>query len=137
MPDETAFQALYLAIDDVRIWLWKHAADRPALAEGTFEETDAAWRIKTPQLDVRIQRVGLGLEVRTAAASWQFLPSADDDITFAGGAVSLSSAQRISAAPLMTGYSAGCMVTFESFPDRPGLAFRWTLSVVGNEIIMD
>lgn len=137
VPDEAAFQALYLAIDDVRIWLWKNAAERPALADGTFEETDTSWQIKTPQLDVRIQRAGLGLEVRTAAASWQFLPSADDDIAFAGGTVSLSSAQRITAAPFMTGYSAGCMVTCESFPDRPGLAFRWTISVVGNEIIMD
>lgn len=137
VPDEAAFQALYLAMDDVRIWLWKNATERPALADGTFEETDTSWQIKTPQLDVRIQRAGLGLEVRTAAASWQFLPSADDDIAFAGGTVSLSSAQRITAAPFMTGYSAGCMVTCESFPERPGLAFRWTISVVGNEIIMD
>ena len=51
--------------------------------------------------------------------------------------MSLADAQRITAAPFMTGYSAGCMVTCEQFPERPGLAFRWTASVIGNEVVMD
>ena len=63
--DEAAFQSLYLAIDDVRMWLWKNAAERPVLAQGTFEETADAWRVTTPELDVRIQRAGLG---------WKYVP---------------------------------------------------------------
>ena len=135
--DEAAFQALYLAIDEVRMWLWEHAAERPAIAEGTFEESDEAWQVKTPRLELRIMRAGLGLEVRTAAAAWRFRPSAADDIVLADGAVSLADAQRITAAPFMTGYSAGCMVTCEQFPERPDLAFRWTVSLIGNEVVMD
>ncbi|MBM4090346.1 MAG: hypothetical protein FJ276_13120 [Planctomycetes bacterium] len=135
--DEATFQALYVSIDDLRMWLWKHAAERPVMAKGTFEESTDEWRIKTPELDVRIQRQGLGMEVRTHAASWRFQGSAADDVTFADGSVSLAGANRISAVPFMTGYSAGCVVACEEFPDRPGLTFRWTLSVIGNEVVMD
>ncbi len=58
------------------MWLGKHAADRPALAPGTFEETAEAWQIHTPLLNLRIQRKDLGMEIRTGAATWRFLPSA-------------------------------------------------------------
>ena len=135
--DSATFNALYAAIDDVRMWLWQHAAERPTIAPGSFEESAESWRIKTPDVELAIQRGDLAMEIRAGAASWRFLPSAQDDITFQDGAVSLASAQRITAAPFMTGYSVGCLLTFEQFPDRPDFSVRWTTSVIGNEVVFD
>jgi len=135
--DEAAFNALYRAMDDVRMWLWQHAAERPTLAAGTWDETAESWRVKTPDLDVRIARGDLSMEISTSAASWKFLPSAADDVTFQNGALALSSAKRITAAPLVTGYGTGCVVAFEEFAERPSLAVRWTISVIGREVVFD
>lgn len=135
--DEAAFNALYLAIDDVRVWLWQHAAERPALPAGTWEETPDIWRIETPALEVRIKRSDLSMELRTAGASWQFRPSGADDVTFSDGTLALTSAKRITAAPLTTGYGVGCIIAFEEFPERPGFALRWSTCVIGNEVVFD
>ncbi len=135
--DSAAFNALYVAIDDVRMWLWQRAAERPTIAPGSFEESPESWRIKTPDVELAIQRGDLAMEILAGAASWRFLPSAQDDITFQDGAVSLASAQRITAAPFRTGYSVGCLLTFEQFPDRPDFTVRWTTSVIGNEVVFD
>ncbi len=137
VADEAAFNSLYMAIDDVRMWLWQHAKDRPTRAEGTFHETPDDWRIDTPLLTLQIHRSDLTMSVDTENASWQFLPSASDDIAMRDGTVPLTAAQRITASPFMTGYSAGCLLTFEEFPDRPGLAVRWTTSVIGSEVVID
>jgi hypothetical protein len=130
-------EELYYAIDDVRMWLWQNALDRPKTSPGQFEETPEAWRIEAPELAVRIDRQDLSMEVRTHGTRWDFLPASSDDISFANGAVALTSAQQITAAPFKTGFSVGCLVTFEEFPDRPNLAVRWTTSIIGNEIVFD
>lgn len=135
--DDTAFRALYFAIDDVRSWLWQHAAERPARAEGSFEETEEAWRVRTPALDLEIARADLRMTVRSGSASWSFLPAASDDVEFTDGAMSLRDARHITAAPFATGYSAGCVLAFEDFADRPGFALHWTISLTGHEMVCD
>ncbi len=137
VKDEQAFNNLYLAIDDVRMWLWQHAAERPERAAGSFQELADQWQITTPDLKLTINRSDLAMKVQTGGATWQFLPSSQEDIAFQDAAMSLTSAQRITAAPLITGYSVGCIVTFEQFPGQPEFTLRWTVFAIGKEVVFD
>ncbi len=135
--DDASVRTLYFAVDEVRTWLWQHAVERPAPVDGAFEETEETWRVRTPALDLEIARRDLRMTIRSGAASWSFLPSSRDDIVLADGMLSLLDARQITAAPFMTGYSAGCVLAFEEFADRPGFAVRWTISLIGREMVCD
>lgn len=136
-PDEAAFNALYMAIDAVRMWLWEHAAERPILPEGTFADAGEAWEIRTPALGLRIQKSDLTMEVKTAQETWRFLPSDDRDLEFEKGRFALTSAKNVAAEPFTTGYSVGMSIAFRDFEALPGFELRLTANLTGNEIVFE
>ncbi len=135
--DEDAFSALYYAIDDVRQWLWTNAAERPQVAAGSFEETDALWRMQTPELTVSLTRDALEMEVATPAHRWRFEGSDVQDIEFEDARLSLLDAQRREAVPFNTGYGAGFVLTAADFEAAPGFELRITFLLIGMELVVD
>ena len=53
---ETEYNALYYAIDQVRQWLWNHAAQPPQTAPGEFRESDTDWTVTTPELSLSLNK---------------------------------------------------------------------------------
>lgn len=137
IADEPAFNACYDAIDAVRQWLWKEAADRPRMPEGSFEETPEAWLLHSEGLALSLARDTLTLEVHTPGAPWQFLPADDNDLEFEGLNASLASASSITAEAFHTGCSIGMLVTFKDFPNLPGFELHSTFRLFGPELVID
>jgi hypothetical protein len=105
----------------VRAWLWEHAADKPRRPPGGLEETDVAWVVKTPQLELSIAKADLSMVVTAAPPPWRFLPCDDQDVEGIPGHFGLQSAKSRTVAPFNTGYSVGLTMTLSDFPDAPGL----------------
>lgn len=137
VADEEAFKSLYYAVDAVRMWLWENAAEKPAVAEGAFEETDAAWTVTTPRLTLLWSRADGVLTMRTPTAEWQTVPCDNNDIQYGGKSFGLLSAGAASMAPFNTGYSVGMTGTFAQFPDAPELTLRLTANVIGDDIVFE
>jgi len=135
--NDDEFNELYRAIDGVRMWLWKHAADRPELPAGAFEETDAAWRVSTPALTLEIAREDLAMSVTTANRTWRFVPCDDEDVEFADRKFSLCVARSITADLFRTGYSVGVLMALSDFPDAPGLELQLCANLTGAEIVFE
>ncbi len=134
---EKSFNDLYLAIDDVRMWLWNNAAQKPARAEGSFEDTADAWNVTTPALQFAWVKKDLSITVKTPAETWKFHPSDNKDIQAAGKSLSLKDAHSITVNPFNTGYSVGCLAVFGGFPDLPGFTLNSTVNLIGNEIVFE
>ncbi len=137
VADEETYKALYYDVDAVRMWLWDHAAERPMLPEGSFEETDAAWVIKTPALTFTWQRDTLAMRVHTADYAWDFAPCDAADIETGEGAFSLLDAAGRTAQAFDTGYSRGMTATFSGFPKAPDLTLHLTVNVIADEIVFE
>ncbi len=134
---EEAFNQLYRDMDAVRTWLWEHAASRPEVASGTFEETSDAWIVTNPSLELQINRFDLAMRVTTPATTWQFFPSDASDLELVDQSFALTSAKTIEAAEFRTGYSVGLALTCSDFPDAPGLILRLTANLIGDEIVFE
>src|SRR5690554_197039 len=52
---------LYRAMDDVRMWLWDHGAERPERTPGSFRETPTTWTVTTPDLTLAVDRSTLAM----------------------------------------------------------------------------
>ncbi len=135
--DEKGFNELYLAIDDVRMWLWGHAAEHPQRPEGRFEDGDSEWTVNTPALTLRWSKADFALNVKAAGAEWRFLPCDDRDIELAEKKIGLRSARDVKMEAFNTGYSVGMTATLRDFPEAPGLEFRLTANVMGTEIVFE
>ncbi|MBW7866602.1 MAG: hypothetical protein GX580_03930 [Candidatus Hydrogenedens sp.] len=132
-----SFNALYMEIDAARTWLLANSREKPALAAGNFGETDAAWRIITPDLDFLWHRDSLAMEITAGGHTWRFEGGAPNDIEREGKKFSLTDARVKSAAPLFTGYGAGMILALSDFEAAPGLALHCTVQCVGKEIVFD
>lgn len=137
VADQAAFDALYLEIDAVRMWLWDHAAERPRMPEGLYEETEDVWRVVTPELTFAWNKGDLAMEVTTAGHVWRFAPSDAQDIEMVDGAFSLADAGSREASAFDTGYSRGMTVAFSEFAKAPGLVLHLTVNVLGREIVFE
>jgi len=135
--NDAEFTALYEAIDDARMWLWQHAAERPALPQGQFEDKEDAWIVGTPSLTLHIAKADLVMEVKTPAETWRFLPSDKFDIEFQGKSFALTSAKSVRGESFNTGYSVGLLLTFLDFQDMPGFELRLTANLIGNEAVFE
>ena len=80
-----SFAALYTAFDETRAWLLAHSQERPAVAEGVFEETQEHWRITTKDLTLTWRRDTLGMEVSAGGQTWAFGESDKLDIQMEAG----------------------------------------------------
>lgn len=131
------FDALYTTIDDVRTWLLANSPGRPTRAEGTFIEEPDAWVVRNPALELRLAKEKFSITVKTLQETWEFLPCDDRDVEAAGKVFGLASAGNRSATEFFTGYSAGMLLTLADFPDAPGFSLALTISLIGNEIVVD
>jgi hypothetical protein len=134
---EDSFNQLYRDMDAVRMWLWEYSANKPQVAEGAFDESEDAWRIATPDLQLSVNRADLSMTVQTSATTWRFLPSDDRDVELKEQAFALRSAQSIQAEEFRTGYSMGMILTLSEFPSAPGFALRLTFNLSGNEAVFE
>lgn len=135
--DQAGFDALYMAMDETRRWLWQHASERPALPPGTFEDAPDAWRVQTPDLELRWHKSDFAMEVVAGPETWRFGASNDHDIALTKSLFSLTSARSIKATPFNTGYSRGMEVSLGDFPDAPGLELSLTANLTGREIVFE
>ena len=131
------FNALYWKMEEVRTWLLANSAQKPARAEGGFQETDDAWVVKNPQLEVRVTKSDLAMVVHTPQETWRLAPCDDRDIDVAGKKFGLQSAGVKRAEAFPTGYSVGMTLTFAQFPDAQDLELRLTINLIGNEIVFE
>lgn len=129
--------ALYTAMDDVRLWLWENAAQRPERAPGEFEETPEQWAVRTPTLTLTIARDDLHMTIMTPEATWRFVPCDDNDVAYGGELFSLRSAKTQQAKPFHTGYSAGMRLQFGGFQKAPGLTLYLTAYVSPTDVTFD
>lgn len=134
--EEESFRALYFAIDDVRQWLWAHAADRPHPVPGEFRETADSWQVLGPHLTLALRRDTLAMTVMTANATWEWEPADTRDIAFDDGHVSLLHA-TVRAEPMATGYGMGMALHFTDFPEKPGFECRVTYLLTDSEMTVD
>ncbi|HOZ46783.1 MAG TPA: DUF5696 domain-containing protein [Candidatus Hydrogenedentes bacterium] len=125
--------ALYLAMDEVRQWLWKNAVERPSLAEGAFEETDAAWILRNPWLELTWQKADFAIRVKTAATEWQFAPCGRKDVELAKAEIGFLDAGKRSAEMLRTSYSIGLRIELAEFPAAPDLDLVVGVDIERNE----
>ncbi|HPO17326.1 MAG TPA: DUF5696 domain-containing protein [Candidatus Hydrogenedentes bacterium] len=137
VSDENAFNELYLAIDEVRMWLWDNAAEKPEMPQGSFEDTPDAWTVTTPSLQFAWVKQDLSMTVKTGAETWKFRPSDAKDIQAKNKTLSLKDAQSVKAEAFNTGYSVGCLAVFGGFPELPGFTLNITINLIGNEIIFE
>ncbi len=131
------YNAIYRALDDLRTSLLAHAAEKPSRAEGTFADEADAWIVKTPLLEIRLDKGDLSMTVKTPKADWSFAPCDDNDVELKGKHFGLLAAKTVRGAAFNTGYSVGMTLAFSEFPDTPGLDLRLTLNVIGNEIVFE
>ncbi|MHB8953658.1 MAG: DUF5696 domain-containing protein [Pirellulaceae bacterium] len=135
--DQEQFDALYKAMDGVRMWLWEHAEEKPSLPPGGMEETDAAWVVRTPQLELSLAKADLSMVVVAAQQQWRFVPCDDQDVEGTGAQFGLRSAKRRTVTPFNTGYSVGLTMVLADFPDAPGLELHLTLNLIGQEMVCE
>lgn len=136
--DEEDVNRIYLELDGLRSWLLDHAADRPRLPEGQFRDEGASWVVQTPKLSLRINKVDLAMQVRTAGAAWEFVGCATDDVKRRRGEpFSLASARTKTAQDFVSGFSYGLLLTLGDFPAAPGAELKITASLIGDEIVFD
>lgn len=132
-----SFAALYTAFDETRAWLLAHSQERPAVAEGVFEETQEHWRITTKDLTLTWRRDTLGMEVSAGGQTWAFGESDKLDIQMEAGRLSLKDARSVRAERLFTGWSAGLVVSFSDFEKAPGFALHVSAHCEGPEVVFD
>ena len=135
--NDEQFNALYRAMDGVRTWLWEHAADQPRRPSGGLTDTDVAWVVKTPQLELSIAKADLSMVVTAASQPWRFLPCDDQDVEGSSASFGLQSAKNRTVAPFNTGYSVGLTMALSDFPDAPGLELYLTANLIGREIVFE
>lgn len=131
-----AFNDLFTKIDEVRTWLLASSAEKPTRAEGTFEETDAAWIVRNPQLEYTLNKADLSATVRTAGTTWRMLPCNEGDVECAKPFSFMTAGVKRGEA-FHTGYSAGMSLTLAEFPDAPGFEIVLGVNLIGNEIVFE
>lgn len=131
------FNALYNRIDDVRMWLWSHATERPATGEGTYSETESGWTLVSPSLTVTLAKQDLALAVKTPKAAWDFAPCNDRDIVMPDRAIGLLKSDKRTVEEFRTGYSVGLIAVFSEFADAPGLEVRLCLNLTDGELVCE
>ncbi|MFO7973196.1 MAG: DUF5696 domain-containing protein [Candidatus Hydrogenedentota bacterium] len=135
--NEKEFEAIYFAIDAVRMWLWENAADRPGTAEGSFSELDDRWRVKTPELTLDLIKADFAMTVDTGGQVWRFEPCNNADIHKAGQGFSFLDAQDRKVEEFAPGYAVGMMITLRAFPAAPDFELRACVNCIGNEIVFE
>ncbi len=135
--DEEAFNSLYNSIDDVRLWLWEHAAAQPVAAEGPFEEIDEGWCVTTPALTLTVFAEDLSMSVRTAAEEWRFAPCGRHDMRANKRSFSLLDAAERTVESFRTGYSVGLTMHLSGFERAPGFELRLTANLIDSEIVFE
>jgi len=136
VESEEEFNALYMKIDVVRSWLLANSKEKPARPEGSFEETDDAWVVRTPAMEYRLHKSDLSASVTTSAGVWEMLPADARDVQ-AQKPFSLLSAGAKKAAPFHTGYSVGMTLALREFESAPGLEVVLGVNLMGNEIVFE
>ncbi|GMW02585.1 MAG: hypothetical protein AMXMBFR84_37210 [Candidatus Hydrogenedentota bacterium] len=131
------FNAQYEAMDEVRYWLWANAVDKPKTSDGVYDESQTAWIIDNGPLHVTIDKKTFAMHVLTGKSSWQFSPSAEDDIQGAETSFPLTAARTVSADPFHTGYSTGMTLSLREFPDANDLSVYITWYLIGSEMVID
>ena len=134
---EDEYKTLYYAIDEVRQWLWNHAAQPPQTAPGEFQESDTDWTVTTPELALSLNKKTLGIEVVAKGHHWRFADGGQGDLRYAGESLSLCDAKRHSAEALHPGYAAGMSVTLSDLPKAPGLTLILNAEIIGTEIVFE
>lgn len=137
VENEEQFNALYRAMDEVRMWLWANAAEKPQLPEGGLEESETAWVVKSPGLELEVSKEDLTMRVRTPAKEWRFLPSDRQDIEMRKKRFRLTDAETRVVAPFKTGYSVGMTLGLSDFPEMPGFELHLTAHLIGSEMVID
>lgn len=135
--NEEEFNALYNRIDDVRMWLWAHAKDRPQSAQGNYAESQSGWTITAPVVSVTLSKSDLALTVKTPKTMWSFAPCDDRDILMPGKSFGLRTAGKRTVEEFRTGYSVGMLVTLTEFKQAPGLEVRLCISVEGSALVCE
>ncbi|MGI6459058.1 MAG: DUF5696 domain-containing protein [Candidatus Hydrogenedentales bacterium] len=135
--NEDEFTALYQAIDAARMWLWAHAAEQPARADGSFAELDDRWQLETPELVLRLMKADFAMEVDADGQVWRFEASGTSDIHKGGKEFSLLDAAQRTVEPFAPGYAVGMMITLTEFPDAPGFELRLCANLIGREIVFE
>ena len=131
-PDEV--NQAYLAMDDVRTWLLANALERPASAEGAFDDSPDAWRLITPGLTLAVNKADLAMNIKTAGYTWAFAPSDKNDLKHGGRDYAFSQAHEKSAMPFKTGYSTGMIITITGFESPDDQRFLLGIHISGNEV---
>ena len=137
VENDEEFNQLYRQIDEVRMWLWEHAVDKPALPPGGFHDSERTCSIETGGLSLRLNKEFMSMRVKTPAKSWWFEPGDEKDVVFRDTAFSLTSAGTKVFEPFNTGYSVGMAMTLSDFPAMPGFVLRIVYSIVGNELVVE
>lgn len=134
---EDEFNRLYEEIDEVRMWLWDHAKDRPRLSPGTFEDNAEAWTVRTPDLTFTLRKSDLTMTVTSGAATWTFAPSDTNDIRVGDKSIAITSATEKRGREFRTGYGIGVALTYSGFPDAAGFELRLCMLAVGQSLVCE
>lgn len=137
VQSEEEFNALYNAIDAVRMWLWDNAVSRPERAPGDFTETPEHWTVSTADLRLQVHKKDLAMTVNTPGHVWRFLPCDNSDMHFVGSRISFLDATDIAMEAFHTGYSVGLSARLRGFEEAPELELRFSAHLIGNEIVFD
>jgi len=131
-----AFNELYRKMDAVRTWLLAHSLHKPARAQGSFEETEDAWVLRNPQLELRLARADLSVTVQTANEAWRMAPCDHRDVE-AKPPFSLRSAETQAAEAFHTSYSTGMLLNLAGFPDAPDFELVLGIHLAGTEAVFE
>ncbi len=137
VQSEEEFNAIYNAIDEVRMWLWDNAASRPERVPGDFAETPDHWTVTSPNLHLQVHKKDLAMTVNTPGHVWRFLPCDDNDIQLLGTRFSFRDAADVAIKAFHTGYGAGLTARLKGFEKAPDLEVRFSAHLIGNEIVFD
>lgn len=130
------FNNLYTQMDVVRDWLLANSKDKPQLPPGTFEDKETVWEIKTPSLEVSLDKANLTLNCRTAAREWKTLQG-EREVELEKANCALAAAGTKKAEPFTTGYGVGFILNLTDFPEAPGLAFAITFNCIGPDLVIE
>lgn len=131
------FNAIYHAIDEVRMWLWQNAADRPMPPDTSLSESKSGWTLSNGVLSLTIARDDLSMRVGTGTSEWRFLPCDKGDVIVNGKSTSLRSAGAVQVEEFNTGYSSGIVMTLANFPEAGGLELRLSANLIDNEVVFE
>lgn len=134
---EEAYNALYRAMDDVRMWLWDNALNRPRFEPPELVETSDAWSMKAENLAITLKKEDLALRVDTPSAMWEFAPCERRDIEFRGPSASLLDARKREVQAFHTGYSSGVAVSLSDFPSQPDFTLHLCINLTGMEMVAE